>query len=183
MSLPRVVRFAGREFKVAFDRDGSGRLLAHVDAADGERHRVEVVPGGSGRLMLDGVPFEYRLMRDPAGSSALEWGGESWPIEILTEGEAALTRSAVDSEARDRKLAVSAPMPGRLLAVEVAEGERVAPGAGLFIIEAMKMENEVRAPRAGRVRNLSVAEGDTVEQGQRLCELHSADEPESARRT
>jgi biotin carboxyl carrier protein len=62
-------------------------------------------------------------------------------------------------------------MPGRLLAVEVSEGQTVAEGQGLFIVEAMKMENEIRASHAGRVVGVAVAEGEPVEQEQVLCHL------------
>src|SRR2546427_8199602 len=42
---------------------------------------------------------------------------------------------------------VRAPMPGLVVRIEVAEGQRVDAGAGLVVVEAMKMENELRAPR------------------------------------
>jgi pyruvate carboxylase subunit B len=67
-------------------------------------------------------------------------------------------------------------MPGLVLIIEVAEGERVSEGQGILIIEAMKMENEIRAPAAGVVRLLSVAAGDTVERDALLCVV----EPEDA---
>src|SRR5207247_7226038 len=46
---------------------------------------------------------------------------------------------------------VRAPMPGLVVRIEVAEGQRVDAGAGLVVVEAMKMENELRAPRPGMV--------------------------------
>jgi pyruvate carboxylase subunit B len=67
-------------------------------------------------------------------------------------------------------------MPGLVLLVEVAEGERVSQGQGVLIIEAMKMENEIRAPVAGVVRRLSVSAGDAVERDALLCVV----EPEDA---
>ncbi|MBP7799398.1 MAG: acetyl-CoA carboxylase biotin carboxyl carrier protein subunit [Thermoanaerobaculaceae bacterium] len=59
-------------------------------------------------------------------------------------------------------------MPGRIVKVLVADGQTVAAGAGLVVLEAMKMQNELRAPRAGRVRQLAVCAGQTVEAGQTL---------------
>src|SRR6185437_1280444 len=55
--------------------------------------------------------------------------------------------------------AVKAPMPGRLAALAVAEGQQVAAGERVAVLEAMKMEHALSAPRAGRVV------GDSVEQG------------------
>jgi biotin carboxyl carrier protein len=64
-----------------------------------------------------------------------------------------------------------APMPGRIVKVLVAEGQEIQQGAGLLVIEAMKMQNELRAPRAGRVEEIYVQEGTGVESGARLIQL------------
>lgn len=60
---------------------------------------------------------------------------------------------------------VVAPMPGKIVRVLVGPGDEVAPGQGLIVVEAMKMENELRAARAGRVAQVAVAEGQSVEAG------------------
>jgi acetyl-CoA/propionyl-CoA carboxylase biotin carboxyl carrier protein len=64
-------------------------------------------------------------------------------------------------------------MQGTVLAVEVAEGDEVAAGQLICIVEAMKMENEVNAHRAGTVRRLSVAAGEPVTTGQVICVVES----------
>jgi acetyl-CoA/propionyl-CoA carboxylase biotin carboxyl carrier protein len=69
--------------------------------------------------------------------------------------------------------AVVSPMQGTVLAVEVAEGDEVAAGQVLCIVEAMKMENEVHAHRDGVVRDLSVAPGQAVSTGQVICVVHA----------
>src|SRR5256884_6515780 len=63
---------------------------------------------------------------------------------------------------------VRAPMPGLVVRVEVADGQRVDAGAGLVVVEAMKMENELRAPRAGVVQTVHVTAGQAVEKGAAL---------------
>jgi acetyl-CoA/propionyl-CoA carboxylase biotin carboxyl carrier protein len=67
------------------------------------------------------------------------------------------------------KDAVVSPMQGTVLAVEVADGDTVAAGQVLCIVEAMKMENEVHAHRDGVIRELSVAAGQPVVTGQVIC--------------
>ena len=64
---------------------------------------------------------------------------------------------------------VSAPMPGTILSVNVQNGSAVKKGDVLFILEAMKMENEIMAPCDGTVASVSVTKGASVESGTLLC--------------
>ena len=64
---------------------------------------------------------------------------------------------------------VSSPMPGTILAVNVQNGSAVKKGDVLFILEAMKMENEIMAPCDGTAASVSVTKGATVESGTLLC--------------
>ena len=66
---------------------------------------------------------------------------------------------------------VSAYMPGRVVAVLVQEGESVAAGQGIVVLEAMKMENEIRAEHDGTVRQIFVQPGQAVDTGEALFEL------------
>jgi biotin carboxyl carrier protein len=61
--------------------------------------------------------------------------------------------------------AITAPMPGRVVRVLVAVGDRVTARQGLVVVEAMKMENELRSPREGTVTEVRVAGGAAVEAG------------------
>jgi biotin carboxyl carrier protein len=69
-------------------------------------------------------------------------------------------------------------MPGLIVRVEVAEGQRVDAGAGLIVVEAMKMENALRAPHAGVVARVHVRVGEAVEKGASLVSL-DVSEPSS----
>ena len=66
---------------------------------------------------------------------------------------------------------LTAPMPGRVLAVLVRAGERVARGAPLMILEAMKMEHTITAPAAGVVEAVLCSEGEQVREGAELLKL------------
>lgn len=66
---------------------------------------------------------------------------------------------------------VKAPMPGNILSVNIVAGDTVKKGQILFILEAMKMENEIMAPADGKVAAVSVTKGATVESGTLLCVL------------
>jgi pyruvate carboxylase subunit B len=64
-------------------------------------------------------------------------------------------------------------MPGLVVRVEVAVGQQVEAGAGLVVVEAMKMENELRAPRAGVVAAVLVTVGQAVDKGAPLVTVES----------
>ncbi len=64
---------------------------------------------------------------------------------------------------------ISAPMPGTILSVNVSNGQAVKKGDVLFILEAMKMENEIMAPCDGTVSSVSTSKGASVESGALLC--------------
>ena len=64
---------------------------------------------------------------------------------------------------------VSAPMPGTILSVNVSNGQSVKKGDVLFILEAMKMENEIMAPCDGTAASVSVTKGAAVDTGALLC--------------
>jgi 3-methylcrotonyl-CoA carboxylase alpha subunit len=70
---------------------------------------------------------------------------------------------------------IEAPMHGRLLALFVEEGQLVAQGARVAIVEAMKMEHSLHAPRAGRVVAIAAAAGAQVQQGARLMTIEEAE--------
>ena len=69
-------------------------------------------------------------------------------------------------------VAVTAPMPGKILGVKASAGQSVKRGQVLLILEAMKMENEIVAPQDGTVATINVAVGDSVEPGATLATLN-----------
>ncbi len=67
--------------------------------------------------------------------------------------------------------ALIAPMPGKIVKVHVAEGERVGANQPLLVLEAMKMEHTIAAPHAGTVARLFYREGDLVGANNQLADL------------
>lgn len=66
---------------------------------------------------------------------------------------------------------ISAPMPGRILKILVSEQENVQADQPLFIVESMKMENEVRSPGTGKVKKINFEENALVSVGDPVVEL------------
>jgi 3-methylcrotonyl-CoA carboxylase alpha subunit len=69
---------------------------------------------------------------------------------------------------------VTAPMPGRILSLSVAEGDRVERGTTLLVLEAMKMEHSLKAPGDGTVTEVRVGVDDLVQEGAELIRIEPA---------
>ena len=116
-----------------------------------------IVDNRSFEIEVDNSDDEYRVLVD----------GRSYHINLVDERRLRVGGSQAASPLQGRQK-VSVPMPGKVIAVLVAEGDQVEKGQGLVIVEAMKMENELRAPKTGRVLEVNVAVGRTVEKGELL---------------
>ncbi|MDD3839242.1 MAG: biotin/lipoyl-binding protein [Clostridia bacterium] len=66
---------------------------------------------------------------------------------------------------------IKAPMPGNILDVKINNGDSIKKGDVMFILEAMKMENEIMAPEDGTVASVNVSKGATVDTGDVLASL------------
>ncbi len=133
---------------------------------DGRKLAVEVREEGPFlSLSIDGRSHETGVSRRGAAYDVV-LPGELIEV-VLRDASAAAISSAGRASVGPAR--VTAPMPGKVARVLVTRGQAVAAGAGLVVIEAMKMENELRAPRAGQVLELLAREGQTVESGALLA--------------
>ena len=79
-------------------------------------------------------------------------------------------RSGQNSDRHHHGVAeILAPMPGKVVRVQLEAGANVEKGAGIVVVEAMKMQNEMKSPRAGVVVSINVKPGDTVNAGDVLA--------------
>jgi acetyl-CoA/propionyl-CoA carboxylase biotin carboxyl carrier protein len=145
----------------------------------GEGPSEPTMPAGTLLVTVDGVTrrWLHATAPDPANPTNpisparriwLNGDGRTWEVA------AAAVRLRQRAES-DGAAEVRSPMPGVVLAVQVAEGDEVQAGQSLIVVEAMKMEHAVTAARAGRVGELLVAVGDHVALQQPLAFIHSAE--------
>jgi len=97
--------------------------------------------------------------------------GEAYDFALSSRGTGT-THGLHDGE-------IEAPMPGKVTAVEVSAGDKVAKGQRLLTLEAMKMEHALTAPFDGTVAELNAAAGAQVREGQLLVKVAPAEEPSS----
>ncbi len=121
-------------------------------------------------LVLDGSSNTYAITAESDGWSVMA-GGEVHNLQVDDERAVRLATLAGTSERGGGGGKVKAPMPGLVLRVEVEEGQAVDAGAGLVVLEAMKMENEIKAPVAGQVAAVHVVDGQAVDKGMVLVEV------------
>ncbi|MCE0732609.1 sodium-extruding oxaloacetate decarboxylase subunit alpha [Halomonas sp. G15] len=116
----------------------------------------------------------------PAGPETytVKVNGKQYVVEVAEGGEvgavqeqAAAAQPAAGAPAAPSGEAITAPLAGNIFKVNVREGDSVAEGDVVIILEAMKMETEVRAASAGTVSSVKVSEGDSVAVGDVLIEL------------
>ena len=95
--------------------------------------------------------------------------GTAYEVEVEEAGVVAsapkAAPKAAPAPAAARATTVSAPMPGKVLSVNVKAGDAVKSGDVLLILEAMKMQNEIMAPADGTVSDVRVSAGQTVATG------------------
>lgn len=94
-------------------------------------------------------------------------------VEKSAPAASAPVASAPQAATKEGNVAVSAPMPGKILAVKAKEGDSVKAGDVLLVLEAMKMENDIVAPQDGVVASINVKVGDSVESGAKLASLNA----------
>jgi 3-methylcrotonyl-CoA carboxylase alpha subunit len=138
-----------------------------IRIGDGPERAVTAALADDGalRLDLDGRTHTLAFARDD-GTVWLARGGHAWSLAEHVRGA---DDDAAGAAASDGVL--RSPMPGTVLAVKAAEGDRVTEGQALVIVEAMKMEHTVTAPRDGVLSRLAVRAGAQVALDAVLAEI------------
>jgi 3-methylcrotonyl-CoA carboxylase alpha subunit len=150
----------GRRHAVTLEFVGDGyglRIGEATHALAGERKT-----DGALRLRLEGRVFDARAVRV----------GREW--HVFADGAAcalALEDDLPLPEDESAPGSLAAPMPGKVIAVLVKAGDKVAKAAPLLILEAMKMEHTIHAPADGTVKAIHFAPGEQVPEGAELITL------------
>jgi biotin carboxyl carrier protein len=160
-----IANLGERAYNVEIEEVGEHLYRVVIDGSEllvdgrktGRTNYSLIIDKRSFEVDVDVVEDEYRVLAD----------GRSYHVRLVDERKMRLGGLQAGIELRGRQ-EIAVPMPGKIVAVLVAPGDRVEKGQGLVIVEAMKMENEVRSPIAGEVKEIRTKAGDTVEAGKVL---------------
>ena len=150
--------------KIALDvrREGE-RVVAEVG---GRRYELEARKLSAGEYLLvgGGRVYECRVAQT-RGRGALNVSVGAGNYDVTLADPKHLRGAHVAGGHEGGRAQVTAPMPGKVVRVLVEAGQAVEAGAGLVVVEAMKMQNELKSPKAGTVAEVRVEPGATVNAG------------------
>ena len=157
---------SGRKSRIVeLERNGGGWRV-HLDGQPIEADAVEIAPY-TFSILLNGRSYEIRVTPAPDGKLKLQTGTHEFTAEVIDPRSWSGRRHAhVEAEGRQQ---IVAPMPGKVVRLLVKAGDRVEAGQGLFVVEAMKMQNEIRSPKSGTVERVLAKEGQAVNAGEVLA--------------
>lgn len=130
----------------------------------------QIAQGGRYTLLIEGKSYEIfaRRLNKPDEQEGVTYevtlAGQRFEVHVEDERERALIGS-LKSGHESGEIKVRAPMPGLVLNVLKAVGEKVERGEAVAVLEAMKMENDLATPHGGTVKEVLVNKGQTVNQG------------------
>jgi len=159
------VRISGGTRIVELERNSStwsilldGQRVA-ADVAEIDEHTLSI--------LLHGESHEIRVTPVSGGALKVQSGLHEFTAEVIDpRARRGARRSGAEAEGRQQ---IVAPMPGKVIRVLVAAGEKVETGQGVLVVEAMKMQNEIRSPKSGTVERVLVEEGQAVNAGEILA--------------
>ncbi|MGI8926668.1 MAG: acetyl/propionyl/methylcrotonyl-CoA carboxylase subunit alpha [Tepidiformaceae bacterium] len=153
---------------VTFTPGHAGTGTAALDDGNGPGHGIDVRGHGAettaDEVDVDGAPA---IVRRTAAGLRCETAGRSFMFTVAAPPP--LPRRA--HAAAPGATTIAAPLAGTIASVAVSEGDQVAEGQLLVVLEAMKMEHRITAPAAGVVKTLAVAARDVVREGDVLAEM------------
>lgn len=157
---------AGREHELSIRREGD-RVFARVDDRDYELELQSSDPGDY--LLLEGTHvYDCRIeARSSKSDYVVHVGPNSYQVQLVDPKRLSVVQSSGTHHHGSAEIVAS--MPGKVVRVLVEVGANVEAGAGIVVVEAMKMQNEMKAPKAGTVTSVNAGAGTTVNAGDVLA--------------
>lgn len=145
-----------------------GRVLAEIGDRVYSLDVRQMEPDGY-LFFLNTNVHECRVSARAGAKDTFDIGlhGRSYEVTIVDPKR---LRSGQNSDRHQHGVAeIVAQMPGKVVRVQIEAGTAIEKGAGVVVVEAMKMQNEMKSPRDGVVVSINVKPGDTVNAGDVLA--------------
>lgn len=160
-------RLGARSHHVTLEEHAEGPRFV-VDGAAFDP-KVKVLGKGHYKVTLDGKTYEFQVR-----NGTVTEGPHALDLEVRRARPELVRKGASGRKADGR---IKPPMPGKVVEVKVKEGQEVAEGDVLCVLEAMKMQNDLKSPIAGKVSRVHVQDGANVEATTVLIEVEPAPTP------
>tara|TARA_B100001109_G_C18627215_1_gene364339 strand:- start:175 stop:642 length:468 start_codon:yes stop_codon:yes gene_type:complete len=123
------------------------------------------VKDGRFHIVYNNKSFVVDVLTNDKKSKSFEIviNNNTYSVQLKDRFDELLHDLGMDVGSSNKDNVVKAPMPGRVLEILVKEGDTIAKGDGLIVLEAMKMENIIKSTREGVLKHIQTAEGDSVE--------------------
>jgi biotin carboxyl carrier protein len=148
----------------------------------------------NGQIFIDDQPFsidikslsnnQFHILKDHKSYNAelihydaelklvtLKIEGHKLVLEVKNRMDILLEKMGINQAVTTKIENIKAPMPGLIIDIKVAEGEKVEKDQAIMILEAMKMENILKSPQNGIIKNIKVKKGQSVEKNQVLIDF------------
>jgi len=151
--------------------------MKYVVTMNGKKYEVEVERMSAFHMLTreeiaSGVSTPVQPVAAPAPKAAAPTPAPAAPAAAPKAAATPAPAAAPAAKAAPGGTSVTSPMPGSVLGVKVNVGDKVSAGQTMFVLEAMKMENEIVAPVDGTVASINVKTGDTVDTDQVMGTLN-----------
>lgn len=153
----------GKHYRLDLDQVES-RWSCRIDGRDIE---VDAVLARPNVLSLRIGNKAYEVKCERVGSDLHLWVGSVRFAAEISDPRSLRSRVRAADDHGPRKL--TAPMPGKVVRILLSQGTEVQAGAGVLVVEAMKMQNEVKSPKKGTIQKILVVEGAAVNAGDVLA--------------
>ena len=130
---------------------------------DGRDLDVDAVLARRDVLSLRIGNMAYEVKSERAANDLYLWVGSTRFAVEVRDPRSLRGRTRAGDDHGPRKIV--AQMPGKVVRLLVHEGDEVEPGAGVAVVEAMKMQNEIKSPKKGTIQKILVSEGAAVNAG------------------
>lgn len=121
-------------------------------------------------ILKEGKSYNIEILKidKVAKQVDLKMNGKLSSVALSDQFDVLLKSLGMDNLAAKKVLELKAPMPGLVLSILVKEGDTVAKGDSLLVLEAMKMENIIKSPTEGVIKKIHALKGNAVEKSQLL---------------